>query len=124
MKTLKVESIYGAISDDGKALLLQVDSADDAVKLEIPGAHLVPLLTQLLHLAVEAGRAQGIAPGGRAELVTHAVEIPATGVDFGVASPTESVLIGRCGLVNMALRVPHVSLHQISKELKDLESGG
>lgn len=123
MKTLSVKSIYGSVSDDGKTIRLQVNSPDEPLKLELPVADLTPFVRQLLLLAVEAGQTQGIPPSGKTELITTAVEIPSTSVDFGVASPTNSVLIGRCGAVNMALLVPHDSLMQVAQELKELKSG-
>lgn len=122
MKEMSVETIYGAVSEDGQTIRLHIDSQTESIKIKLSAAGLTPFITQLLTLAVEAGQAQGIPANPKNELSTIAVEVPATRVDFGVASPTDSVLIGRCGVVNVALLVPHVSLHQISHELKELGS--
>jgi hypothetical protein len=119
MKEMSVESIYGSVSEDGQTIRLQIDSQAESIKVNLSAAGLTPFIKQLLTLAVEAGQAQGI-PTPKNELSTYAVDVPATRIDFGVASPTESVLIGRCGVVNVALLVPHVSLHQLSRELKEL----
>lgn len=110
MNRKKVTGVYGSPSQDGSALHLQVNTDQGPLQLALPTTDLVQLITQLMTLAVQAAEQPGFPRQPQMEISTLAASIPATRVDHGIASPENSVFIGRCGALNMAMLIPHVNL--------------
>lgn len=121
MNRMKVTGVYGSPSQDGSALHLQINTDQESLQLALPTTDLVQLITQLMTLAVQAAEQPGFPRQPQMEITTLAASIPATRVDHGIASPENSVFIARCGAINMALEIPHVSLLDAAKTVQDLQ---
>jgi hypothetical protein len=123
LKKHRLEGISNAVmTNDGRFAMLElVTDTAPPFPLEIPTDDLDRLIAQLLAVALQAGKVQGIDPDGLPTTGPRpSVPIPANGAGVSMGRPGHSMLIVRVGCLDLSMEIENSRVKTLGTELLSL----